>query len=394
MKILCISNFYPPYFEGGYEISIQQSMDYLVEHGHKVFVLCGNRGVQIHSDIPLGFTNDRIQRLYHYIDYSHASFLNKHQVEKHNYHLTLTAIKLLKPDLIYFGSLKAISIAPALAVQNQRIPRIYDIGDDWLRSYLGTGLKSTLFRFLKRILPFTIGGNVILDPVLVPSRWMADELQSRYHSQSIHIIPRAVALPPFQRTIVQPLRFVFAGRIEPLKGLDILVEAIRLLKPKYPEFSVDLYGSEDPDYVIALKAKISSFDLQPRFHFKGKCQDMNAMLSSYDVLLMPTMARETFGRVIIEAMAAGLIVIATNAYGPAEIISDRVDSLLFERADPVALAACIEELLSAPIEHIRKLGNAARAKVASQYEISLVKKGIGIILDSEVQKQRTLRGKA
>lgn len=388
MKILCISNYYPPFFEGGYEISVQESMDYLETRGHQVFVLCGSKGSILPQDRALHFAEEPVQRKLRYIDYHHPSFLDKHKAELHNYLLTAKAIKALKPDLVYFGNQKAISIAPALAVQKLNIPHIYDIGDDWLKTYAANSLKKKIFQRLKCLLPFFVGGKVMLDPVIVPSRWMASELRALYGSRKVHVIPRAIALPPENtRELLPPLRFVFAGRIEPLKGLDILINAARMLHSDYPDFSVDIYGEEYPHSADTSRALIERHGLKAHFNFRGKSQNMQRIFPQYDIMIMPTLARETFGRVIIEAMASGLIVIATNAFGPAEIIEHQVDSLLFERANPAALAACIKQILSTPLIELELMRKAARKKVAEHYEISLVKKSIEIILEREIKTQ-------
>jgi glycosyltransferase involved in cell wall biosynthesis len=383
MKILCISNYYPPFFEGGYEISVAETMSYLSTREHRIFVLCGNRGAEDQRADILSFSQDPIQRKLRYINYREASFWNKHMVEKHNHRLTLKACALLKPDLVYFGNQKAISISPTLAVQKLKLPRVFDIGDDWLKTYLGNGFTARLFRMLKRLIPFTIGGDVKLDPVIVPSRWMADELKAKYHCSVLHIIPRGIALPkPNARKLSHPLRFIFAGRIEPNKGLDLVIEAANLLKTDHGDFSVDIYGAEDPAYTDAMRDLIARYSLVEHFNFMGHSHDLPSVLPNYDVFLMPTMARETFGRVIIEAMAAGLIVIATNAYGPAEIVDHQTDSLLFQRGSAPALADAIRSLMESDLEVLEQMRVQARHKVKAHYELSLVKKRVENILES------------
>jgi len=121
---------------------------------------------------------------------------------------------------------------------------------------------------------------------------------------------------------------------------------------------------------------------------------MADILPIYDVMLMPTLMREPFGRVIIEAMAAGLIVIASNAYGPAEIIDHGTDSLLFERANPKALAECINTLMDYPDAKLESMRLAAYQKVSTKYELSLVKKRIEEIMEQIVnQSQANVRNK-
>jgi glycosyltransferase involved in cell wall biosynthesis len=87
-------------------------------------------------------------------------------------------------------------------------------------------------------------------------------------------------------------------------------------------------------------------------------------------------------------MAAGLIVIATNAYGPAEIIDNGKDSLLFERGNPQAMAQCIIELLNSPLHIIEDMRNQAMKKIATRYEISLVKNEVEIIMENQIRKAK------
>jgi glycosyltransferase involved in cell wall biosynthesis len=154
MKILCVSNYYPPFYEGGYEISVKETMDFMEGSGHTVYVLCGTKGIPP-KEIDLQDTPRAgiPHRVLNYIDYVSPSFQNKHQVEKHNYRRTMNTLRYVQPDLIYFGNMKGISIAPILAVQKQNIPRVFDIGDLWPRIYLSRNLSSIMNRFLKRVIP-------------------------------------------------------------------------------------------------------------------------------------------------------------------------------------------------------------------------------------------------
>lgn len=384
MRILCISNYYPPFFEGGYEISVQESMDFLFWKGHQVFILCGNKGVENPDTYPQpSWEESEPLRALQYIDYKNPSFKNKHQVEKFNFALTISVLNDLKPDLVYFGNMKAISIAPVLAVQKMAYPNVFDIGDIWLDTYFRKGIKAGLYRFLKSALPFTIGGRITLDEVIVVSRWMQEEMQTRYRVKHIYMIPRAIKLPQSNpRQLSRPLKFIFAGRIEPNKGLDICIHAASRIVSEYQDFSVDIYGAEDENYTAKCRALIEKLHLQQHFNFMGKTQNVTQVLPQYDVLLMPTMAKEAFGRIIIEAMAASLIVIATNAYGPREIISSGKDGLLFKRGSTVDLTSAILSLYEMPQDALEKIRKNARATVEQRYEINLVKNKLENILES------------
>lgn len=371
MRILCITNLYPPYFEGGYEISVKDNMDYLSRQGHDIYILTGNRRSSDLQDAPVSAIITRPLRALHFIDYQHPGMRNKHRVEKHNYALTLSALDLVTPDLVYFGNQKGISLASVFAVQNQGYPKVFDIGDFWPDSYIGTGLKSRAYRWLKRQLPFTVGGRLDLDPVIAVSDWMIQELSKRYQSRHIYHIPRGVALPIQQiGPIHKPLRFVFAGRIEVNKGLELCIKAAHQVRDLHPDFGLDVYGDVDPDYIDHLNAQIENLRLGNNIRFRGKYHDVSTILPDYDVLLMPTLAREAFGRIIIEAMSYGLIVIATDAYGPKEIIDSGINGFLVQASSVSALASAILKLYELREDEFNAIRDKARNTVANKYEIN------------------------
>lgn len=384
MRILGISNYYPPHHEGGYEISVAQTLEHQRARGHQVRVLCGDRGGS-----GEGFDQSGISRSLHYLNYSSGSSLDKHRVERYNYALTQKSIRDFAPDLVYIGSQKALSLAPALAVQDLKVPHIFDIGDIWLKSYLGSGLKSRFYRKIKATLPFTVGGKVVPQPAIVPSVWLKDRLWFDYKVEDVHVVPRGVALAPFRdKEPSSPPAWLFAGRIEPRKGLHLVIEALREIRRTEPEFAfkLDIYGSEDPAYTQDCRRMICEFHLEDCFSFQGRRADMQDVWPQYDVLLMPTLAEEAFGRVIIEAMANGLPVLATGSWGPAEIISDKQDGWLFEPHKEGDLASLLQAITQLPASRLKELGTAARSTVESRYEIALVQKQIDYILDKLMNK--------
>ncbi len=383
MKILCISNYYPPYFEGGYEISVKETMDYMNEQSHEVYILCGIKGIDNPSEEIGSIKPNKPLRILRYIDYLNGSFFDKHRVEVFNYRITKSLIQQLHPDIVYLGNMKALSISPVIAIQHLKQPHVFDLGDIWLRTYVTSGFKSRLFRIMKQVLPFTIGGKIHLEPVIVLSKWMESQVAERYGSKEIYVIPRGIRIPEDNpRVLTKPIKYIFAGRIEPLKGLDIIIRALSQILQEKPgfEFTLDIYGEEDPEYGEACRKLIQDLHLDSHFHFMGKSLKLQSIFPDYDVMLMPTLAEEAFGRVIIEAMAQRLIVIATDAYGPKEIISNGSDGFLFERCSSAALAEKIMKLELLPFDEIETIRNQARLKIINNYEISLVKKKIEVIL--------------
>lgn len=389
MKILCISNYYPPFFEGGYEISVKESMDYMAARGHEIFILCGYKGAEQSSFEHLSIKAGIPLRILRYIDYLDASIKNKHEVEKFNYFITQKILDFTNPDIVYFGSMKAVSISPVLAVQRSGHKRVFDLGDIWLKSYTPPNLKSRIMRLAKSLLPFTITGKVWLDPVIAVSDWLAKEVAALYHSKNVFVVPCGIALPAAnQRPLKAPLRFVFMGRIEPMKGLDLCIQAAGRVVAEHQDFVVDIYGEADETYLQQCKKQIQRLHLDHHFQFKGKTDNPLQILAQYDVLIMPTLAREAFGRVIIEAMACSLIVLATDAFGPKEIITSERDGFLFPRASAPQLSALILKLFATDTRVLEQIRSNARLKVEQYYEINLVKDKIENILNNIVNQTK------
>jgi glycosyltransferase involved in cell wall biosynthesis len=152
------------------------------------------------------------------------------------------------------------------------------------------------------------------------------------------------------------------GQISPHKGHDDALEAMRLLGSRY---RLLIAGTGEAAYVRSLKTKalgmpvdFLGFVSQPEF------------FEMTDILAVPSW-EEPFGIVVLEAMAAGIPVVSTNAGGPSEIISNGVHGLLVPPRDPAALAQALQR-----VAHDEKLRSSiiknARHHTEVNYEISPV----------------------
>lgn len=141
------------------------------------------------------------------------------------------------------------------------------------------------------------------------------------------------------------------GQIEPRKGQLELVRAVASLLPRLPNLRLavvgdDVYGAW-PDYKREVLGTVAREGLEGRVLLTGVRRDVPQVMRDLDALAMPS-RREPFGRVLIEAMAAGTPVIATRVDGVPEIVDDGETGLLVPPGDPEALAAAIERLAGDP----------------------------------------------
>ncbi len=153
------------------------------------------------------------------------------------------------------------------------------------------------------------------------------------------------------------------GQITPWKGQDTALAALAQLAARRPSARLLLVGEakfvgaatrhDNRGYLAELEAMATRPSLAGRVEFLGERGDVPALMSALDVLLVPSW-EEPFGRVVVEAMAAGTPVIATSRGGTAEIVADGANGLLAPPRDASAWAAAIERLLDEP-ELWRKL---------------------------------------
>jgi len=157
-----------------------------------------------------------------------------------------------------------------------------------------------------------------------------------------------------------PPLILAVGRLSREKGYEDLLDACALLKQAGTAFNVRIIGnapSADPAYADALRHRCDMLGLADHIAFAGWVQDVGTRMRQADVLVLPS-RREAFGRVIVEAWAAGLPVIATRSGGPDELIQDGETGRLVPVKAPECLATAIQRLLadSAQQEKFRQAG--------------------------------------
>jgi glycosyltransferase involved in cell wall biosynthesis len=119
------------------------------------------------------------------------------------------------------------------------------------------------------------------------------------------------------------------GRIEEGKGQYLVIEAIERLK-EHNIKAIIVGHTMDEEYLESLNEKSKQLDIENKIIFTGFTKEVNEHMQLFDANILAT-PKETFGLVVIEAMANKVCMIATNAGGPLEIIEDNVDGLLFDR---------------------------------------------------------------
>lgn len=153
------------------------------------------------------------------------------------------------------------------------------------------------------------------------------------------------------------------------KGKDILtyIRSAARLRDRHPELHHLVIGQGHLGYRFLIEQEIDRHDLGGRVHLLGYRDDVPALLSRIDVMVS-TSTHESFGRTLIEAMAAGKPVIATRSGGPEEIIVEGACGFLAEIGDDAAIADGIARLLDDKALY-EAMSQAARERVLTEFDL-------------------------
>ncbi len=267
-------------------------------------------------------------------------------------------IRMNNPSLIYSHGLKLHILLTPIAWWSG-VPIVWHLQDFWPESRLGKNLFSILSKF---------GFDVICD-----SKAVADALPIREDQQvRVGFVHNAIDCKNYgfvphnehEKNLVG-----FVGMMAPWKGPDIFLEAAQLLLKRNEAIRFTLAGGMPYDASQADREFYSGL----RQHesraivFTGLLADTRPVFKRIEIFCHCSTKPEPFGRVILEAMASGAIVIVADAGGPREIIVDGVDGFLCKPNDAKLLAMKIEEILSLGADEKSKIVLAARRKAEQSF---------------------------
>jgi glycosyltransferase involved in cell wall biosynthesis len=268
-------------------------------------------------------------------------------------------LRQLQPDLVHTNSLKS-ALYGGVAARLAGIPAVWHIRDRIADDYL----PAPAVRFVRTM-----------------TRWLPDALIANSQTTLVTlgaVRPVGIVVPspvvvrdPLQRIgraqfrDRDELRIGIIGRITPWKGQHVFLEAFSRAFPGGSERAVfvgaALFGESEEAYARQLRERASELGLDGRVEFRGFREDVESELARLDVLVHASVIPEPFGQVVIEGMGFGLPVVAAGAGGPAEVIEEGVNGLLYPPGDVDALAQALQRLAS-DAELRRRLGRAARDK--------------------------------
>jgi glycogen synthase len=386
LKLLVISNLYPPNHLGGYELGCADIVDALRRRGHEVTVLTTRHGLeapQVEGDVHrcLSFRPDQTDR----------SLAVTFRREREDQQKLARLIAVMQPDLLYVFSLYGASTALLLTAQRTGRPVVYAFSAEWLEPqyrgdpWLGLwshcassrprrALKWLVRRFVDPLVPTGLD-QLDLRHAYFASRRLRELFTAKgFPAEMAEVIHWGVDPTQFhpvpRRDEGSSLRLLFAGRIVRQKGLHTVVEALGLLRGKdgIEGISLTVAGPiQDAEYLSAIRSQAEQSGILSRMRFLGPIprEAMPELYRNHEVYLLPSIWEEPFSIGLVEAMASGLAVIGTRAGGSLEILRDRENSLVYSPGDARELANHLRSLQARELRN--RLGEAARRTAESGF---------------------------
>jgi glycosyltransferase involved in cell wall biosynthesis len=225
--------------------------------------------------------------------------------------------------------------------------------------------------------------------VIANCRFVSTPLLPYMSPRQFHVVYCGAATPGCSRlsSRLPVTRIGVLGRISPEKGQLIFLEAARLLPPEYQFVICGAPLFQNPAasaYLKQLRQAAAGLPVE----FLPWLDDAATVLCSLDLLIVPSAPGEATTRVILEAFAAGVPVIASAVGGIPEILSDNETGFLVPPNDPAALAARIRAAAADPAALSRIAANALRA-ASERYTLAQYQDRIMNILESVGHSART-----
>lgn len=347
MRVLIISNVFPPGFIGGYELGALDVARGLMNRGHSVRVLTSDYFVDDLSEI----TDLDVSRTLEFVEPSQlrraadalwlGSFIYPQNIRRIG-----SEVIAFSPDaVLVFNCLGLGVIGLIRFLASVGLPPVLYLMDD-----IFVHMRNADFRDSARA---AVGGLSFLSDLEIVV--MAKGLQAQIEeSLGMSISPVVIPGWPTIGSCEQPvlptkpdgdrIRFVYSSRVAGHKGIDVLIDAAKLLcEGSNRHFTVDVYGTGETTQFLQ---RVTALGIGEQIRYRGLLSkpEMAQRFRDYDALLFPTWEREPFGFVVPEAAFAGCIPIMTAGIGAGEWFFDGIDCLKIRR-EPSGLAAAMLQLM-------------------------------------------------
>ncbi len=359
MRILVVTNLYPPHHIGGYELGCHDVVKALQARGHAVHVLTSRFRL---SDDPV--TEAGVERELQYVG---GPADGRHQ-KMRECRVLSRVVREQRPDVVYFWNQAGLSHWLPMMARLLRCRMAFFLSDTHFVSWrVGAFLTRWALHgsaaFPARTIRAVFGGTFLIrgwpvmrnQPCHFASRFLrgcadrAGIAVAEDTSIVAHwgIDPRNFAPPQESRWPLN--RLLYVGQLIPQKGVHTAIAALALLarEPAFASMSLSVAGGGmHPEYEKELRALAVQSGLGERVHFLGKIPrpELPEVYAKHDVLIFPSEWDEPFAITPLEAAAAGLAIVGTTTGGSGEFFRHGETAMTFAAGDPEDCARALRQL--------------------------------------------------
>ncbi len=382
MKILFLTNLYPPNVFGGYERLCFQVASMLHARGHEVTVLTSSYGQSAGKDYGYCvrrelFLSATEGNIYEPFDCSPSQREVYQATNRSRFEAVLAEVT---PEILFVWNLYFFDGGLLTAVENSKFPKAYLLTDNWMIAqlngqFIGEYFQNKVFggvaeptlglRRLKRMAKevveryrkrsFLMKGRAIF-----PSRFMRQLYRDAgfrfeageavcYHGVEFRHLPDARRRERRELVAGSEVRLLFAGRVVSIKGVHTAIEALRIAREKNAGMRVLLTivgDTQDKGYLHELEKLIDSLGLCESIVFQPSVAEerMFDLFQEHDIYLFPSLY-EPFSLTLILALESGIPTISSDVGGNVEIVHNGRTGMTFRAGDSADLARKIGTLM-------------------------------------------------
>lgn len=355
VRVLAIGSMYPPHYLGGQEVVWRHATEHQRAAGHEVRVLTTDYrrpGVAPQAE-PDADVHRELRWYWRDHDFPRLSVRERLALERHNAAVLDRHLAEVRPDVVAWWSHGGMSLSLIERVRRAGIPALGVVGDDWM---LYAPKVDAWTRLGGRLGPFAAAVERLTGIPMrfrpgPAARWLfVSDFIRRRASARFDLPDTGVVHPGIdpELFVEQPepswrWRLLYVGRIDPRKGIELALRALRELPE---EATLHVVGAGDEAHLAELRALAAEPGLAGRVRFShSPREDLPAVYAEADVVVFPVLWEEPWGLVPLEAMSVGRPVVATARGGSAEFLEDGVNSLVFDPEEgATALAAAVRRL--------------------------------------------------
>lgn len=404
LRVVFVSNFYPPHERGGYEQSCRDVAHALRARGHEVVVVTSDyqrpavRGTDDEQDVH------RVLRTE--VDWrpwlgSLGLLVGHHRRTEMCVRRLRDVLRTLRPQVICVWGMWNLPGALLQDLESRRAPPVcYYISDYWptlpsaVELHLASPARTLITRVPKALLRQVVSrkwgqADHQYQPRFACAMCVSQAVRDRLVSSGIpvagaRVVPNGIDPTAYVNVQAQPasalgpqFEIVYAGRLDPSKGVASAIRAFALSRASGFSARLHVAGSGDPAYERSLRDLVQRAGVGENVKFHGwLSQDqLVPLLGSADAFVAPYEWPEPLPLVVQQAMLLGRPVVASRVGGLPELVTDGVDGLLVPPGRPDDLAAALLRLADAP-DLCRRLGTAARATILERFTVSRMTDGV------------------